>query len=334
MRLINIQLINWFRVPVLAAGLLMSSCDMHSSSSLVVPSSPKLEDYQRVPFIAARSQSESDGSFAYESRQGTLSAGECYAHADMPRVEPIYIVRNEIETVIRNTEASAEESNIVLYMHGYNESFENSCARATSIQAKLNLAGRLLLFSWPTKNNSWSYRGDLENLSNVQDSLMQVLTQLQDAVGAENITLIGHSLGAKGMVEALKRIPLPDNSQNRIDKLILLAPDIARDDFLLVSDALQQRVNSIVVFVSSRDRALKLSQSVHRKPRLGQARFQSTGNIRIVDVSKAGGFGLSGHLYHVRSPMVIRYLRNLLAGAGEPITTEDRSSHWRLQLQN
>lgn len=133
-------------------------------------------------------------------------------------------------------------------------------ARAASIQAELGLSGRLLLFSWPTNNNSWSYRGDLRNLSRVHDPLMRVVTQMQETVSAENITLIGHSLGAKGMVEALIRMRPPDGSQQRIDKLILLAPDIAREEFLMQSDALQRRVGKIVVFESSRDRALKLSR--------------------------------------------------------------------------
>lgn len=83
---------------------------------------------------------------------------------------------------------------------------------------------------------------------------------MQETVSAENITLIGHSLGAKGMVEALIRMRPPDGSQQRIDKLILLAPDIAREEFLMQSDALQRRVGKIVVFESSRDRALKLSR--------------------------------------------------------------------------
>ena len=217
-------------------------------------------------------------------------------------------------------EALAPEG-LVLYVHGYNINFQKSCRRAALAQHNLGLADRLLLFSWPADGNAFNYLHDVADMEWSARHLATLISELVDRLGAGRVHLMGHSLGARGLVRALER----DQSWPAVASITLIAADmdaaLFRDDLFW----LHQRADRINVYVSGHDRAMKASRQLNGNLRLGAAMeiAQQTDplppNVAVVDVTPSGTHEVSGHLYHLFNPAVVTDLSARL-GDSAPVS--------------
>lgn len=243
---------------------------------------------------------------------GELSAGSCRVGfkrgADKGRV--LRVDTRPIETVLPGTVREP----FVIYVHGYGEYFAKNCWRAALVQKRLGLDGRMLLFSWPS-SSYLTYAGDAEDLQRSIDELNELLTLAAEAVGHEHIVVMAHSMGSRGVVDALKA----RGEEPKFGSAIFVAPDIRRDVFRENVNMLQQKVSDIVVYMSDSDRVLWLSTTVNVSGRLGVAKEFDLDHTTVIDVTPTGTNDISGHLYHMLNPAVIEDLRALLrtASAGE-----------------
>jgi len=244
----------------------------------------------------------------YGDDHGELSAGSCRVgfEADDDRGEVLRVDTRPLETVFSNIAPGA----FIIYVHGYGEYFAKNCRRAALLQQRLGLDGRMLLFSWPS-SSYLTYAGDAVDLEQSIDELNALLTLAADAVGHERIVLMAHSMGSRGIVDALK---LRDD-EARFGSAIFVAPDIRRDVFRENVSMLQEKVSDIVVYTSDSDRVLWLSTTVNVSGRLGVAREFDVDHTTVIDVTPTGTNDISGHLYHMLNPAVIEDLRALL-GSG------------------
>lgn len=243
---------------------------------------------------------------------GELSAGFCEAafEAGDRWGEILRIDSAPVESVL-DVEPTGR---LVIYVHGYSESFDRSCRRAAVMQQRLRLDDRLILFSWPSGGSYVSYNSDARALERSLDELNAFLSLAVDAVGEERIVLMAHSMGTRGVVDALKR---RENDSGRFSHAILLAPDIRRNTFLESLQLLQQTVSEITVYTSDNDLVLWLSTVVNVSPRLGLA-----GDIdfdpehaKVIDITPTGVSFVGGHLYHIFNAAVAEDLRTVLGTA-------------------
>ena len=266
----------------------------------------------------------------YGDDHGELSAGSCRVgfEADDERGEVLRVDTQPLESIL----SDIAPGRFVIYVHGYGEYFAKNCRRAALLQKRLGLGGRMLLFSWPS-SSYLTYAGDANDLEQSLDELNALLTLAADAVGHERIVLMAHSMGSRGVVDALK---LRDD-EARFGSAIFIAPDIRRDVFQDNVSMLQQKVSDIVVYTSDSDRVLWLSTTVNVSGRLGVAREFDVDHTTVIDVTPTGTNDISGHLYHMLNPAVIEDLRALL-GSGR--AAEKQSFHrvpgetpgfWRLE---
>ena len=266
----------------------------------------------------------------YGDDHGELSAGSCRVgfEADDERGEVLRVDTHPLESIL----SDIAPGRFVIYVHGYGEYFAKNCRRAALLQQRLGLGGRMLLFSWPS-SSYLTYAGDANDLEQSLDELNALLTLAADAVGHERIVLMAHSMGSRGVVDALK---LRDD-EARFGSAIFIAPDIRRDVFQDNVSMLQQKVSDIVVYTSDSDRVLWLSTTVNVSGRLGVAREFDVDHTTVIDVTPTGTNDISGHLYHMLNPAVIEDLRALL-GSGR--AAEKQSFHrvpgetpgfWRLE---
>ncbi len=269
-----------------------------------------------------------DGYFGDD--HGELSAGSCRVgfRADDSRGEVLRVDTRPVETAFSGT---VPES-LVIYVHGYGEYFAKNCRRAALLQHRLRLDGRMLLFSWPS-SSYLSYRSDAKDLEQSTDELNELLTLAAETVGHQRIVLMAHSMGSRGVIDALKN--RSDAAQFRA--VIFVAPDIRRDVFRENVTMLQQKVSDIVVYMSDHDRVLWLSTTVNVSGRLGVAKESDIEHTTFIDVTPTGTNDISGHLYHMLNPAVIEDLRDLLGTAS---ADEKRAFHrvpgetrgfWQLQ---
>jgi esterase/lipase superfamily enzyme len=253
----------------------------------------------------------------YSDKPGALSAGRCKVGFEegSRRGEVLRVNTVPIGSVI----PKGETGRIVIYIHGYGESFERNCRRGALLKDRLQLGDRLLLFSWPA-SNYLTYAQDIDDLAASLEQLNELLTELLRHVDAEQIVLMAHSLGSRGLVDALKR---RDDGERKFSEAVFVAPDIRRDVFMEKVRMLQEKVSDITVYMSDNDRVLWLSATVNTSGRLGLAKEFNIDidHISVIDVTPTGTTDISGHMYHMFNPAVVEDLRVLL---GVPIDGDRR----------
>ena len=225
----------------------------------------------------------------------------------------------------------SNEGNIVLYIHGYNIGFEKSCRRAAMFQRSLNLHDRMILFSWPADGNFLKYTYDEADLVWSVPYLINILDGIVKRVGNDKLDVVAHSLGARGVVQALARMACVSPSAALLNELVLVTPDIDAEIFKNDLPILLKAAKRITLYVSENDKALALSHEIHGYPRLGEAGENLTilEGIDTIDISASGKRRLSGHIYHIFNPAVIDDLTVLLE-TGKPASARPdlQASSW------
>ena len=230
--------------------------------------------------------------------------------------------------------------NVVLYVHGYNIGFEKSCQRAAMFQRAMSLSGRMVLFSWPADGNFLKYTYDEADIVWSVPHLQEVIGGIASRVGDQKLDVVAHSMGARGVVQALTALACVNPPAPIVNELLLLAPDIDTDLFGQYLPLLSKAASRITIYVSENDKALAVSHEVHGYPRLGEAgpHLALFEGVDTIDISAAGRRRMSGHIYHIFNPAVVSDLKQLLT-TGKPavqrpgLLPAERNgiTYWRLQ---
>ena len=232
------------------------------------------------------------------------------------------------------------KSQALVFIHGYNVTFE----RATRISAKLaydlDLQGPSLLYSWPSEESAAKYTVDEVNLQWTQPAFTAFLSQLFAATDIEQFFLLAHSLGNRAMTRALIDLLAehPDYAK-RIGGVVLAAPDIdaavfARD----IAPVLIAYQIPITLYVSSRDLALIASGTLHGYPRAGEAGdgIVVLPGMDTIDATEAEA-ELLGHEYFSQGAHTIADIYQwLIEGKAAPqrdnlvAVESDQGRYWRI----
>ena len=286
--------------------------------------SPQAEAHEvivDVPFVTNRAlQSTRSGGDYFSDARGGLAAGHCRVafEENDRRGQVLRVDTDRIDGVLK---ADGEEL-FVIYVHGYGESFAKNCRRAALLQHRLQINGRFLLFSWPA-SNYLTYGEDISDMRASVDQLNELLSLAAESIGRQRLIILAHSLGTRGVVEALKR---RDDGPPAFRKVVLVASDMRRGDFLENAQMLQDKADDVTVYMSDNDRVLMLSAAVNVSGRLGLAKeFDiDVERVHFVDVTAAGTTDISGHMYHMFNPAVTEDLRHLFGSQKAGIRREYR----------
>ena len=327
------------------------------------PTMARPEEQVPVAFITLRNKTDdSDPEDTFGGRRDRLRTGHCtvkfspiWGLQEIAGAAPFYIPdeTSELTEVHEIPEdrfweeidafTQRNDGNIVLYIHGYNVGFAKSCRRAALFQRALGLHDRLLLFSWPADGNLLKYTWDESDLLWSVHYLKQVIDKIAARVGDGRLDIVAHSLGARGAVQALSRMTDTTTQRQFIKELVLVAPDIDTDVFQQQLPSIRGLAHRITIYVSDRDKALRVSREVHGYPRLGQAGEDLTvlEGVETIDISGIAARRFSGHIYHLFNPAVIDDL-TILLNTGQPAQerpsltrdTLDGRPFWRMAPQN
>jgi esterase/lipase superfamily enzyme len=321
--------------------LLVSACGpddyaMAQSSENQTTSSKALrEDGSRrsVAFITLRNKTGNSKATEYfGDDRGTIRAGHCIlSRTQLKALQPIAenapfyipddvvvldrIKERSMEDFWSDLEASRGNRRPVLYTHGYFINFERGCKRASVFQASQGLAGRFLLFSWPSDGAILNYTRDESDLYWSVAPLAQTLTDMVERFGAGGFDVTAHSLGTRGVFLALVQMAGAEQvTKPLINQLVLLAPDIDSGIFKQYLSRIRPLARNITIYVSANDTPLALSSQVHGYPRLGKSGSHLDGltGVDIIDLSEISVRYPSGHLYHLYNDAVISDLAQLL----------------------
>ena len=281
----------------------------------LTPQEAHSSSLETVPFVTARAVEQHRKAFDYYgTRRGELSAGDCTVDVDARKHHQIVGLQAlDLDEIVDRFLAA--DGRVAVYVHGYNVSFEEACRQAALLQERLKLGHRLLFFSWPTEAKLMGYLGDMGDIEWSVVPLRNLLLTLVDHCGPRNVDVIGHSLGARAVVDAVTGIGALRGS-GTLGRIILVAPDLDADVFLRDYAGFSEGASATAVYVSPQDRALKASRNVRDQPRLGEGGADLSGlpGLDVVEVVQSRWRWGARHLYHLTDDAVGADLREVLSG--------------------
>ncbi len=230
--------------------------------------------------------------------------------------------KDEFYASLSDQLARSADGTSLLFIHGYNVSFEDALFRTAQLAVDLKFRGAPISFSWPSYADPVKYTFDEQNAEVSIPALREFLEDLVSRSGAKRIHIVAHSMGNRVLAGALRAMSPEARIKNKamFREIVLAAPDI--DSRVFQSQVLphiQDNTQHCTLYASSRDRALMLSRYFHNYQRLGETEPQlivasgmDTIDASLVDTS------LLGHSYIGDVQSIVTDLHELVVVGKRP----------------
>jgi len=167
--------------------------------------------------------------------------------------------------------ANSDRKDALLFVHGYNNTFNDAAFRTAQIAHDLRFKGAPILFSWPSKGDFLRYSHDEAEVIPAGRALGRFLADLQETDGIEHLYVVAHSMGCRVLGLALQWMRA-EGHDRPLDVIVLAAPDIDEEAFrTVIAPDLRKRTQRPTLYVSRNDSALKASYGFHGYRRAGDA---------------------------------------------------------------
>jgi esterase/lipase superfamily enzyme len=168
----------------------------------------------------------------------------------------------------------SRSKDVFIFVHGFNNSFEDAARRAAQLAYDLDFDGTPMLYSWPSQASTTAYAVDEAAVGISGRKMAEFLELVVAQSGAERIHVLAHSMGNRALLEALQSFlaaRAPQNRQHIFGQIVFTAPDVDRDYFMDAIEPLRGAADRVTLYASDRDYALRSSQYFHGAPRAGTA---------------------------------------------------------------
>ncbi|MFO0832999.1 MAG: alpha/beta hydrolase [Phycisphaerales bacterium] len=221
----------------------------------------------------------------------------------------------------RIARAPENDRSILVYVHGYKNSFDSAALRAAQLAVDLNVPGLTAFYSWPSADSVDEYSGDEAAVETAEKHLTEFLTRLSRDTGASRINIIAHSMGNRLVARTMQRILMSNNGadkQVKFGQVFLAAPDIDVDTFNDLAEAYPKLSERTTLYISKRDMALEASAWKHSFARVGYA--PPIAVIPGIDTVEVTGIDVSalGHGYVAEAEQVLTDIALLLRKDNPP----------------
>ena len=175
----------------------------------------------------------------------------------------------QIAAVLRKTRL--DERDAVVFLHGYNVSFEQAALRAAQLGFDLSIKGVMSFYSWPSQGTLAGYTADEAAIEASEGFITDYLSAMATRSGANKVHIIAHSMGNRGLLPAVDRIATTAAQRSAIqfNQIILAAADVDQDTFKRLSTAYKRVAARTTLYVCARDHAVEASNWLHDYPRVG-----------------------------------------------------------------
>ncbi|WP_081944701.1 alpha/beta hydrolase [Sphingopyxis sp. MWB1] len=239
------------------------------------------------------------------------------------------------------SETDKRRGRVLLYVHGYRETFETTARDTGQIARMTGFEGAIVNYSWPSQGDLLGYAVDETNMYHDVRNFRNFIKKLAEQPWVKEIIIVSHSLGARLVVPAIAYVDreAARADSGNISNIILASPDFDTGSFVrdIGADVLgPRRVASgrhVTAYVSRKDRALAASRTLHGYPRLGSPfcfdpfeaeELEKKGlpvrcyvpeipGLTIVDTTEVSR-GSTGHSNYLRSAVVCRDFIDVVAG--------------------
>jgi esterase/lipase superfamily enzyme len=206
---------------------------------------------------------------------------------------------------------------VLLFIHGFDNSFEDAAKTAVRIGVGIGFNGAAVLYSWPSLGSPTAYMADRNNAYWSVSGLKELLSDLTSSPWIGRVSVVVHSMGNEVFIRAYGQLANECASTRggcadvrKVRAIVLAAPDMDRDVFLEQwAEKITRLGPRVVLYSSDADMALAASALVQGGDyeRLGKNAPCIPG-LHVTDVSDVKTDVL-GHSWISQSRAVLKDLR-------------------------
>ena len=219
------------------------------------------------------------------------------------------------------------DRNVLVYLHGFNTSFDDAARRAAQLGFDLKVPGITVMYSWPSRGSASAYLGDLSSIEASEAQIAEFLVAVSALADRGKVHIIAHSMGNRGLLRAMHRATTQAawRSGTRFGQIFLSAPDVNLALFRQLASIYPQVAERTTLYVADQDKAIAALEWMTEDLRVGAAPpVLVLPGIDTVRVRGAGLFQL-GHSYFAEEPDVLRDIRSLLYWKEAPARRQARN---------
>ena len=230
----------------------------------------------------------------------------------------------------------------LVFVHGYNTSFDNAVYRTAQIAYDLKFDGAPFLYSWPSGGAVASYTYDRESAEASKRYMREFLEIVVKESGAKSVSIIAHSMGNQPLLDVLKDMKSTAPEGVVISQVILAAPDVDADTFTNLAQAMNGLAKGVTLYAASNDRALIVSRSFWGHYRAGDVPAGGPlvlPGVDTIDVTAAGtdAFAIN-HSGYAQNTDLLKDIGELIETGKRPPedrilkherVTTDHGAYWR-----
>jgi esterase/lipase superfamily enzyme len=210
-------------------------------------------------------------------------------HVVVEEIEPLE--SDAFHQSLRESLGESEKNEVFLFVHGYNQTFEQAAQRTAQIAYDTDFQGTAMFFSWPSQGSLLGYNTDSDYVQTAVEPFREFLTSICSEGRPAKVHILAHSMGNRLVSSSFQGWEVGDHLPEGIAppemRLILAAPDVDAEWFKTeVANELPERVDHVTLYTSPNDLALLASQEVNGDPRLGMWRIED-----YMDLLSSGIFG-------------------------------------------
>lgn len=182
----------------------------------------------------------------------------------------------QFRTKLQEAVQSSPQKSLLVIVWGFRDWFQSAALKTAYTAYALDIDTPVLLFDWPGNQGEGprGYIASQQVATKSAPDLARTLAAVVKDTGAENVWLMGSSLGCQVICDSLTWLSeQPDlfHGKPKLSHVVLSAPDVLADTFDdKFSERIQKLSKHLSVYVSSNDRALLMSHWLNSGRRLGR----------------------------------------------------------------
>lgn len=211
-------------------------------------------------------------------------------------------------------EHEPDENSALVFIHGFNVSFEDAALRAAQIGFDLQVPGIMAFYSWPSQAKLMGYTADGATIEASEQYIAKFLLNLAQKTKIDKIHIIAHSMGNRGLLRAMQRVLAQVEAASEVPfgQIVLAAPDVDPDLFKQLAKDYHKLAERTTLYISDKDKALSFSGIIHNYPRVGF--FPPVIVVEGIDTIQVSKIDLTflGHGYFADARILLEDIRDLL----------------------
>lgn len=226
----------------------------------------------------------------------------------------------DISSSIKSEIKESDETNHLLFIHGFNSSFSDAILRAAQIGFDLGIDGATMAFSWPSRKLLpfiTRYVGDGEIISGSEAALRTMIEQVSTLNG--KLHIIAHSMGNRALTGTWEKLfkLIAESESLRVGQVVFAAPDVVQYAFRSKTESIHDFCERATVYANRHDYALGLSRFLSRTPRAGVLPpVMHLDKIDLIEVPF--NLALFGHTYFAKLIPMLEDLAALIESNIDP----------------